>query len=167
MSFDTLCPLIIHNTGFWSDWFPFPKKWTVSFCYYFIHIHRNIYIYIFNFILLPVMLIGLLRYAHVIEKHQNCVLNVASLFTGWICAAGLFILGIFPVRIQKPSQMSLCCWSIQSTVNDIISSLARAVVNHFVSVMCLIVHVNESGWYLLLHQLCTWPMAFYLTKTWK
>ncbi|XP_008312275.1 transmembrane protein 150A-like [Cynoglossus semilaevis] len=48
-----------------------------------------------------VMLIGLLRYAHVIEKHQNCVLNVASLSTGWICAAGLFILGIFPVDLVK------------------------------------------------------------------
>ncbi|KAK6302052.1 hypothetical protein J4Q44_G00281050 [Coregonus suidteri] len=43
----------------------------------------------------PVMLIGLLRYAHVIEKHQNCVLNTASLSTGWICAAGLIMVGNF------------------------------------------------------------------------
>ncbi|KAL2083529.1 hypothetical protein ACEWY4_021302 [Coilia grayii] len=42
-----------------------------------------------------VMVIVLLRYAHVIEKHQNCVLNTASLSTGWICAAGLIIVGNF------------------------------------------------------------------------
>ncbi|MED6294165.1 hypothetical protein AMECASPLE_018539 [Ameca splendens] len=44
-----------------------------------------------------VMLITLLRYAHVIEKHQNCVLNMASLSTGWICAAGLTMVGNFQV----------------------------------------------------------------------
>lgn len=44
------------------------------------------------------MTIVLLRYAHVIEKHQNCVLNTASLSTGWICAAGLIVLGNFQVR---------------------------------------------------------------------
>lgn len=44
-----------------------------------------------------VMLIGLLRYAHVIEKHQNCVLNTAGLSTGWICAAGLIMVGNFQV----------------------------------------------------------------------
>uniref|UniRef100_A0A3Q1AK03 CWH43-like N-terminal domain-containing protein n=1 Tax=Amphiprion ocellaris TaxID=80972 RepID=A0A3Q1AK03_AMPOC len=42
-----------------------------------------------------VMVIVLLRYAHVIEKHQNCVLNTASLSTGWICAAGLIMVGNF------------------------------------------------------------------------
>lgn len=45
----------------------------------------------------PVMLIGLLRYAHVIEKHQNCVLNTAGLSTAWICAAGLIMVGNFQV----------------------------------------------------------------------
>lgn len=44
-----------------------------------------------------VMVIVLLRYAHVIEKHQNCVLNTASLSTGWICAAGLIMVGNFQV----------------------------------------------------------------------
>ncbi|XP_058477379.1 transmembrane protein 150A-like [Solea solea] len=48
-----------------------------------------------------VMLISLLRYAHVIEKHQNCLLNMAALSTGWICAAGLFMLGIFQVDLVK------------------------------------------------------------------
>lgn len=43
------------------------------------------------------MVIVLLRYAHVIEKHQNCVLNTASLSTGWICAAGLIMVGNFQV----------------------------------------------------------------------
>ncbi|XP_006783920.1 transmembrane protein 150A isoform X2 [Neolamprologus brichardi] len=42
-----------------------------------------------------VMVIVLLRYAHVIEKHQNCVLNTASLCTGWICGAGLIMVGNF------------------------------------------------------------------------
>ncbi|XP_029934474.1 transmembrane protein 150A-like isoform X1 [Myripristis murdjan] len=48
-----------------------------------------------------VMLIGLLRYAHVIEKHQNCVLNTAGLSTGWICAAGLIMVGNFQVDYAK------------------------------------------------------------------
>ncbi|XP_056290933.1 transmembrane protein 150A-like isoform X1 [Pseudoliparis swirei] len=45
--------------------------------------------------------IVLLRYAHVIEKHQNCILNTASLFTGWICAAGLIMVGNFQVDNAK------------------------------------------------------------------
>ncbi|AWP18118.1 putative transmembrane protein 150A-like [Scophthalmus maximus] len=47
------------------------------------------------------MLIGLLRYAHVIEKHQNCVLNMAALSTGWICATGLIMVGNFQVDFAK------------------------------------------------------------------
>lgn len=43
------------------------------------------------------MLIGLLRYAQVIEKHRNCILNTAGLSTTWICAAGLILLGNFQV----------------------------------------------------------------------
>ncbi|XP_010863901.1 transmembrane protein 150A [Esox lucius] len=48
-----------------------------------------------------VMLIGLLHYGHVIEKHQNCVLNTAGLSTGWICAAGLIMVGNFQVDYAK------------------------------------------------------------------
>ncbi|KAL6101879.1 uncharacterized protein ACO6RY_17032 [Pungitius sinensis] len=48
-----------------------------------------------------VAVIVLLRYAHVIEKHQNCVLNTASLSTGWICAAGLIMVGNFQVDNAK------------------------------------------------------------------
>uniref|UniRef100_A0A3P9NMI1 Transmembrane protein 150A-like n=1 Tax=Poecilia reticulata TaxID=8081 RepID=A0A3P9NMI1_POERE len=48
-----------------------------------------------------VMLVSLLRYAHVIEKHQNCVLNMASLSTGWMCAAGLTMVGNFQVDFAK------------------------------------------------------------------
>uniref|UniRef100_H3C8F0 Zgc:154058 n=1 Tax=Tetraodon nigroviridis TaxID=99883 RepID=H3C8F0_TETNG len=48
-----------------------------------------------------VMMIVLLRYAHVIEKHQNCVLNTASLSTGWICAAGLIVLGNFQQQVDN------------------------------------------------------------------
>ncbi|XP_068597717.1 transmembrane protein 150A-like [Brachionichthys hirsutus] len=48
-----------------------------------------------------VMVIVLFRYAHVIEKHQNCVLNTASLSTGWICAAGLIMVGNFQVDNAK------------------------------------------------------------------
>uniref|UniRef100_A0A3P9PZ40 Zgc:154058 n=1 Tax=Poecilia reticulata TaxID=8081 RepID=A0A3P9PZ40_POERE len=47
------------------------------------------------------VVIVLLRYAHVIEKHQNCVLNTASLSTGWICAAGLMMVGNFQVDNAK------------------------------------------------------------------
>lgn len=45
-----------------------------------------------------VMVIVLLHYAHVIERRQNCVLNTASLSTGWICSAGLIMVGNFQVR---------------------------------------------------------------------
>ncbi|XP_037319988.1 transmembrane protein 150A-like isoform X2 [Pungitius pungitius] len=48
-----------------------------------------------------VMLIGLLRYAHVIERHQNCILNTAGLSAAWICAAGLIMVGNFQVDLAK------------------------------------------------------------------
>ncbi|XP_037547193.1 transmembrane protein 150A [Nematolebias whitei] len=48
-----------------------------------------------------VMLISLLRYALVIEKNQNSVLNTAGLSTGWICAAGLIMVGNFQVDFAK------------------------------------------------------------------
>uniref|UniRef100_A0A667ZYQ7 CWH43-like N-terminal domain-containing protein n=1 Tax=Myripristis murdjan TaxID=586833 RepID=A0A667ZYQ7_9TELE len=44
-----------------------------------------------------VMLIGLLRYAHWIEKHENCKFNRAGLFTGRICAIGFIMVGSFEV----------------------------------------------------------------------
>nr|XP_040033099.1 transmembrane protein 150A-like [Gasterosteus aculeatus aculeatus] len=72
-----------------------------------------------------VMLIGLLRYAHVIERHQNCMLNTAGLSAAWICAAGLIMVGNFQVDIAKvlhyvgagvafPSSMLFVC--LQSTL---------------------------------------------------
>ncbi|XP_067344971.1 transmembrane protein 150A-like isoform X5 [Channa argus] len=72
-----------------------------------------------------VMLIGLLRYAHVVQKHQNCVLNTAGLSAGWICAAGLIMVGNFQVDFAKvlhyvgagmafPSSMLFVC--IQSAL---------------------------------------------------
>ncbi|XP_023676170.1 transmembrane protein 150A isoform X2 [Paramormyrops kingsleyae] len=48
-----------------------------------------------------VMLIGLLRYAHVIEKHRNCILNTAALSMCWICATGLIMVGNFQVDYAK------------------------------------------------------------------
>ncbi|KAB5581822.1 hypothetical protein PHYPO_G00180040 [Pangasianodon hypophthalmus] len=48
-----------------------------------------------------VMVIVLLHYAHVIERRQNCVLNTASLSTGWICSAGLIMVGNFQVDNAK------------------------------------------------------------------
>ncbi|XP_028991419.1 transmembrane protein 150A-like [Betta splendens] len=68
-----------------------------------------------------VMLIGLLHYAHIIERHQNCVLNMAGLSTGWICAAGLIMVGNFQVDFAKvlhyvgaamafPSSMLFVCF---------------------------------------------------------
>ncbi|XP_030195244.1 transmembrane protein 150A [Gadus morhua] len=48
-----------------------------------------------------VMMIGLLRYALVIERHQNCVLNTAGLCTCWVCAAGLLTAGNFQLDYAK------------------------------------------------------------------
>ncbi|XP_060781745.1 transmembrane protein 150A-like isoform X1 [Neoarius graeffei] len=48
-----------------------------------------------------VMVIVLLHYAYVIERCQNCVLNTASLSTGWICSAGLIMVGNFQVDNAK------------------------------------------------------------------
>ncbi|XP_028824250.1 transmembrane protein 150A-like isoform X2 [Denticeps clupeoides] len=48
-----------------------------------------------------VMLIGLLRYAHVIDRHQDCVLNSAGLSLGWMCAGGLIMVGNFQVDYAK------------------------------------------------------------------
>ncbi|XP_015238998.1 PREDICTED: transmembrane protein 150A-like [Cyprinodon variegatus] len=73
-----------------------------------------------------VMLITLLHYAHVIERHQNSVLNIASLSTGWICAAGLTMVGNFQVDFAKvlhyigagvafPSSMLFACFQAALT----------------------------------------------------
>uniref|UniRef100_A0A8D2J5C0 CWH43-like N-terminal domain-containing protein n=1 Tax=Varanus komodoensis TaxID=61221 RepID=A0A8D2J5C0_VARKO len=48
-----------------------------------------------------VMLLGLLRYAHVIERGGASLLNTAGLATGWICAAGLIVVGSFQVDHAK------------------------------------------------------------------
>lgn len=56
---------------------------------------------------LSVMLIGLLRYAHVIEKHQNGILNTAGLSTAWICAAGLIMVGNFQVLTLRVTATKL------------------------------------------------------------
>lgn len=61
------------------------------------HLLDSTHLLIFFSFSFLVVVIVLLRYAHVIEKHQNCVLNTASLSTGWICAAGLMMVGNFQV----------------------------------------------------------------------
>eukprot|EP00062_Callorhinchus_milii_P001773 gi/632937210/ref/XP_007897675.1/ PREDICTED: transmembrane protein 150A-like [Callorhinchus milii] len=48
-----------------------------------------------------VMLVGLLRYAQVKERHHRSLLNTAALVTGWICAAGLMVVGNFQVDNAK------------------------------------------------------------------
>lgn len=48
-----------------------------------------------------VMLIGLVRYAQVIDSHHHCLLNTAGLATCWICAAGLIMVGNFQVDYAK------------------------------------------------------------------
>ncbi|XP_042590736.1 transmembrane protein 150A-like [Cyprinus carpio] len=48
-----------------------------------------------------VIVIGLLRYAQLIHKHSNSVLNIEGLFAGWLCAAGLMIVGNFQVDHAK------------------------------------------------------------------
>lgn len=64
--------------------------------------HSHTIVVLFLVLLCPVMvpsvmLIGLLRYAHVIEKHENSILNTFGLLTAWICAAGLIMVGNFQV----------------------------------------------------------------------
>ncbi|XP_039507139.1 transmembrane protein 150A [Pimephales promelas] len=48
-----------------------------------------------------VTVIGLLRYAQLIHKESNTVLNMEGLFAGWLCAAGLVIVGNFQVDHAK------------------------------------------------------------------
>ncbi|KAF7705660.1 transmembrane protein 150A-like isoform X2 [Silurus meridionalis] len=48
------------------------------------------------------MLIGLLRYAQVMEQQkQNTMLNLMGLCSGWLCAAGLSLVGNFQVDFAK------------------------------------------------------------------
>uniref|UniRef100_A0A3Q0S2J3 CWH43-like N-terminal domain-containing protein n=1 Tax=Amphilophus citrinellus TaxID=61819 RepID=A0A3Q0S2J3_AMPCI len=63
-----------------------------------------------------VMLISLLRYAHVIEKHQNCILNTAGLSTGWICSAGLIMVGNFQLSVELPAHFFLmfCLFCVET-----------------------------------------------------
>lgn len=74
-----------------------------------------------------VAVIVLLRYAHVIEKHQNCVLNMASLSTGWICAAGLIMVGNFQVRWSNNNNLNICStlWNPAVTVAEEQNDLTR------------------------------------------
>lgn len=53
--------------------------------------------------LLLVMLVGLLRYAHVIEHYGSSLLNTLGLASGWICAAGLIMVGNFQVKQRSAS----------------------------------------------------------------
>lgn len=48
---------------------------------------------------LVVILVGLLRYAHVIECCGPSLVNTLGLAAGWICAAGLTMVGNFQVRL--------------------------------------------------------------------
>ncbi|XP_057214910.1 transmembrane protein 150A-like [Triplophysa rosa] len=48
-----------------------------------------------------VIVIGVLRYAQVIHKHRNSVLNMEGLCAGWLFAAGLMIVGNFQVDHAK------------------------------------------------------------------
>ncbi|XP_075790661.1 transmembrane protein 150A-like isoform X1 [Pelodiscus sinensis] len=48
-----------------------------------------------------VMLVGLLRYAHVIERCGPSLLNTLGLAAGWLCAAGLTMVGNFQVDHAK------------------------------------------------------------------
>ncbi|XP_030629100.1 transmembrane protein 150A [Chanos chanos] len=48
-----------------------------------------------------VIVIGLLRYAQVIHKHYQSLLNTAALSAGWLCATGLLLVGNFQVDFAK------------------------------------------------------------------
>ncbi|XP_040531209.1 transmembrane protein 150A isoform X3 [Gallus gallus] len=48
-----------------------------------------------------VILVGLLRYAHVLERVGPSLLNTLGLAAGWLCAAGLTMVGNFQVDHAK------------------------------------------------------------------
>ncbi|XP_069652600.1 transmembrane protein 150A isoform X2 [Haliaeetus albicilla] len=48
-----------------------------------------------------VILVGLLRYAHLLERLGPSLLNTLGLATGWVCAAGLTMVGSFQVDHAK------------------------------------------------------------------
>ncbi|XP_072726681.1 transmembrane protein 150A isoform X1 [Ciconia boyciana] len=48
-----------------------------------------------------VILVGLLRYAHLLERLGPSLLNTLGLATGWVCAAGLTMVGNFQVDHAK------------------------------------------------------------------
>ncbi|XP_039927225.1 transmembrane protein 150A isoform X2 [Hirundo rustica] len=48
-----------------------------------------------------VMLVGLLRYAHLLERLGPSLLNTLGLAAGWVCAAGLTMVGNFQVDHAK------------------------------------------------------------------
>lgn len=93
------------------------------------------------------MVIVLLHYAHVIERRQNCVLNTASLSTGWICSAGLIMVGNFQVRA-----VGICTAYIAGT--SIILSQCRECVNVWI---CFVVQslLEAERRHLVKHFYCT------------
>ncbi|NWH35578.1 T150A protein, partial [Chloropsis hardwickii] len=50
---------------------------------------------------LAFILVGLLRYAHLLERLGPSLLNTLGLATGWVCAAGLTMVGNFQVDHAK------------------------------------------------------------------
>lgn len=99
-----------------------------------------------------VMLLGLLRYAQVMERHQKSLLNTAALVTCWSCAAGLIIVGNFQVDNARvlhyvgagvgfPSSMLFICFQSVITYKIAKNSLDYRI-GHCRAVLTIVAFIN-------------------------
>ncbi|XP_051897444.1 transmembrane protein 150A-like isoform X2 [Pristis pectinata] len=99
-----------------------------------------------------VMLLGLLRYAQVMERHQKSLLNTAALVTCWSCAAGLIIVGNFQVDNAKvlhyvgagvgfPSSMLFICFQSVLTYKIAKNSLDYRI-GHCRALLTIVAFIN-------------------------
>lgn len=99
-----------------------------------------------------VMLVGFLRYAQVMERHQNSLLNTAALISCWICAAGLIVVGNFQVDNARvlhyvgagvgfPSSMLFICFQSVLTYRIAKNSLDHRI-GHCRSCLTIVAFIN-------------------------
>ncbi|XP_078055797.1 transmembrane protein 150A isoform X2 [Mustelus asterias] len=99
-----------------------------------------------------VMLVGFLRYAQVMERHQNSLLNTAALVSCWICAAGLIVVGNFQVDNARvlhyvgagvgfPSSMLFICFQSVLTYRIAKNSLDYRI-GHCRSCLTIMAFIN-------------------------
>ncbi|NWI66907.1 T150A protein, partial [Todus mexicanus] len=144
-----------------------------------------------------VILVGLLRYAHLLERLGPSLLNTLGLATGWVCAAGLTMVGNFQVDHAKvlhyigagvafPTSMlflllqSILTYRMAKTrrqywtghLRSILTAVAFLTLFFFVSFLGGVFFIQES--FVLQHvaALCEWMfiinvLVFYGTFTFE